>query len=98
MAAGDHDVGLGDFLQDVRALVGHDHDADIRVDGAERVVCSLGLAGAGEGVEEGGLAYVGQADDASFEHKVRTVSRRGGPVNGKAVGAANNLWATRRLR
>jgi hypothetical protein len=27
------------------------------------------LRGAGEGVEEGGFAHVGQADDASFEHK-----------------------------
>ena len=67
---GDDDIGLGDLLEDLGAFVGHDHDADVGVDGAERVVGGLGLAGAGKGVEEGGLTHIGEADDASFEHKV----------------------------
>ena len=66
---GDDDLGLRDRLEDVGAFVGDDHDADVGVDGAERVVRSLGLAGAREGVEESGFAHVGQADDASFKHK-----------------------------
>ena len=38
-------------------------DADIRLDGGERVVRGQ-HAGPGQGIEQGGLADVGQADDA----------------------------------
>jgi hypothetical protein len=65
---GDDDVGLGDFLQDVGALVGHGDDAHIGIDGAERVVGRFRLAGAGEGVEKSGLAHIGETDDSGF-HK-----------------------------
>ena len=44
--------------------VGHGDDADVRIDGAEGIVGRLRLAGAGDGVEEGGLADVGQSDDS----------------------------------
>jgi hypothetical protein len=49
-----------------QARVRHFDDADVRLDGAERVVLG-GDAGLGQGVEEGGFADVGQADDAAFE-------------------------------
>ena len=47
---------------------GHGDDADVRVDGAERIVGRLGFAGAGDGVEESGLADVRQSDDSGSEH------------------------------
>ena len=64
------DIGFRDGLQDVRALIGYDHDADIRVDRAERVIRGLGLAGTGEGVEKGGFTHIGESDDAGFKHKI----------------------------
>ena len=66
---GNDDISLCDFLKNVGPFIGHNHDADVGFDGAKRVVCSFGLARASEGVEESGLADVGQTDDASFEHK-----------------------------
>ena len=51
---------LGEALE---AGVGHRHDPDVGVDGGEGVVGRQHLV-AGEGVEQRGLADVGQADDA----------------------------------
>ena len=48
------------------ARIGHGHDPDVRVDGAERVVLG-GDAGASQRVEERGLADVRQADDAAAD-------------------------------
>ena len=48
------------------ARVRHLDDADVRLDGAERIVGRVD-AGLGQGVEEGGFADVGQADDAAFQ-------------------------------
>jgi hypothetical protein len=48
--------------QAVQPLVGHGDHADVGLDGGERVVRRLGAGGA-DGVEEGGLADVGQPDD-----------------------------------
>ena len=53
--------GLGDVYK--RQHLDH---ADIGLDGAERIVLGSD-AGLGQGVEEGGLADVGQADDAALE-------------------------------
>ena len=52
-------VHLGELVQ---PLVGHGHHADVRLDGAERIVGAL-RAGVGDGVEQGGLADVRQPDD-----------------------------------
>ena len=61
----------GDELLRVRELrerreprVGHGDDADVRIDGAKRVVRRLRLLRAGDGVEEGGFADVWETDDA----------------------------------
>ena len=58
------------WLHDVRQLlkprVGHFDDAHVRLDGAERIVLG-GDAGLGQGVEQGGLADVGQSDDAALQ-------------------------------
>ena len=57
---------LDDGGERIEPRVGHRHDADVRLDGAERVV--LGRDGrARERVEEGRLANIGQADDAAFD-------------------------------
>ena len=56
-------VGLPDLGQLVQPLVRHCHDAGVRLDGAEGIVCSLRILGGGDGVEQSGLAHVGQADD-----------------------------------
>jgi hypothetical protein len=56
----------GEFLQPV---VGHIHDADIRLDRAEREIRRLRLAGAGHGIEESGLPDIRQSDDSGFQHR-----------------------------
>jgi hypothetical protein len=48
------------------ALVRHFNDADVRLDSAEGIIFRRN-ARFGQGVEEGGFADVGQADDAAFE-------------------------------
>ena len=47
------DAGFGDALQHIHAFIGHRDDADVRVNGAERIVRGLGLARARDGVEQG---------------------------------------------
>ncbi len=69
------DRGRNDFLrmrklgENLEPRVGHGHDAEIRIDRAERVVRRLRLAGAGDGVEESGFANVRQPDDSGAKHK-----------------------------
>ena len=53
--------------EDREARVGDGHDRRVRLDRAEGEVLRLRVLRAGEGVEEGGLADVGQADDADVE-------------------------------
>ena len=51
----------------VEPRIGHRHLADIRLDGAERIVRRLRRRGLGQRVEERRLADIRQADDAAFE-------------------------------
>ena len=51
----------------VEARIRHRHAADIRLDGAERVVRRLRRRGRGQRVEQRGLAHVRQPDDAAVE-------------------------------
>ena len=60
-----HLLRLLDAGDDLQPLVGHRDDADVRLDGAERIVLRRD-AGLGERVEESGLADVRQADDAAL--------------------------------
>lgn len=62
-----HGLGLGDFRQLVQARVGHGNAAHVGLDGAEGEVGGLGGSRRRQGVEEGRLADVGQADDAAVE-------------------------------
>ena len=66
MVVGTSDLGLMSSAILVEALIGHGDDAGVGVDGAEGVVGGLGL-GRGEGVEDGALADVGQADDSAIQ-------------------------------
>ena len=59
-------LGLGDRRELVQARVWHLDDADVRIDGAERIVLGRN-AGLGQRVEERGLADVGQADNTAFK-------------------------------
>ncbi len=58
----------GDFGERFEARFRHGDDAEVRLDGAERVIFRLRLVRAGDGVEQGGFAHVGQTDDSGFEH------------------------------
>ena len=74
--AGDVDEGeagrddllrAGDRGERVQPRVGHGDVADVRLDGAERIIRRLRGGRLGERVEERRLADVRQADDAAFE-------------------------------
>ena len=54
-----------DVDQRLHARVRYLDDADVGLDGTERVVFS-GNAGAGDGIEQGGFAHVGQTDDSTL--------------------------------
>ena len=63
-----HDLDrLGELRQLIEARIGHRDLADIRLDGAERIVRRLRRRRFGERVEERRLADIRQADDAAFE-------------------------------
>ena len=64
----DDDGGAGNLPQHFQARVRHCHHADIRVDGAERIVGRFRLTAAGDGVEQRRLADVGETDDSSSQH------------------------------
>ena len=57
---------LDDLGQLLQARIGHFHDADVGLDGAEGIVLRRD-ARLGQRVEEGGFAHIGQSDDAAFE-------------------------------
>ena len=92
-----HALGLDDRRQRGQPRVGQLDDADVRLDGAERVVLG-GDAGFRQRVEKGGLADVGQAHDAAFEAHgggFRETGKKGGrfyaasaPRRGPFPGAA----------
>ncbi len=72
--------------------VGHGDDADVGLDGAERVVLRLRLGG-GEGVEQGALADVGQADDSDFEAHGGRASSTGRRAKRADAGATRGAGA-----
>ena len=72
---GRHDLGRIDQLgQGIEPGIGHGHDGDVGLDGAEGVVGGLGVLGLGEGVEQGGFADIGQTHDTDGKgHGLRRV-------------------------
>ncbi len=71
-----------DFGELFDARIGHRDVADIRLDGAERVIGRLRRRGLRQRIEKGRLADVRQADDAAFE------THGSGPVGGLESRAA----------
>src|SRR3954471_9229627 len=63
------DGGFGDVFEDLEARVRPGDNADVRIDGAEGIVCRFRLARARNGVEQGGFSNVRQTNNASFQHK-----------------------------
>jgi hypothetical protein len=59
--------GLGDIRQLVEPGIRHRDLADIRLDGAERIIRRLRRCRLGQRVEQRRLADIGQADDTAFE-------------------------------
>ena len=49
--------------------VRHGDDAEIRIDGAEGIICRLRFPRPGDRVKERGFADVWQADDSSAQHR-----------------------------
>ena len=73
---GRHDLlGLHDVRKPMQPVVRHLDHANVRLDGAERIVRRLG-AGGRESVEESGLADVGKTDDSEFQHERKLMARR----------------------
>ena len=58
---------LGDFGQFVEPWIRHRDLADIRLDGAERIIRRLRRSRLGQRVEQRRLADIGQSDDTAFE-------------------------------
>ena len=79
-----HDLlGLGELRQRLQPRIGHRHFADVRLDGAERIVRRLRRRRLRERIEERRLADIGHADDAAFEtHEIvrQSVRAWSGPV------------------
>ena len=97
---GDHLRGLGDGREPVEPRVGNGHLADIRLDGAERIVGGLRRRALGQRVEQGGLADIGQPDDAAFEsHGQSAFTRRtsGGASPPGCLAARSSSRPARRL-
>ena len=67
--------GLREISKFLQALIGHVHDSDIRLDGAEWEVGRLGLARAGDGIEESGFSHIREPDDSCFEHRCGRLDR-----------------------
>ncbi len=61
-----HALRLDDLRQLFHARIGHLDDADVRFDGAERIVLR-GDARLGQRIEQGGFADIGQSDDTAFQ-------------------------------
>lgn len=74
----------------MQARVGNSHDTSVWVYGAEGKVGGLGFPIFNNGVEEGGLADVGQADDAGAEAHANlgVAARREAPRRGAADASA----------
>ena len=69
---GDDRLRFPDGRDLVQAFVRHRHLADIRLDGAEGIVCRLRRRGLRERVEKGGFADIRQSNDTAFEtHDIR---------------------------
>ena len=58
-------LGGVEIAQPLQPLIGHGNHAHIGVDGAEGIVVG-GNTGIGDGIEQSGLAHIGQTDDTKL--------------------------------
>ena len=63
-----HLFGLIHFRQNIQTGVGNGYNARVGLDGAEGIIGSL-RACAGDGVEQGALAYIGKTNNTKFQSK-----------------------------
>ena len=77
-------LATGEFRQLLQPFIGHRHRAHIGLDGAEGEIGSLGLGVGHQGVEQGGLAHIGQSNDSGFEH--------GGNLGGRPTAHESHTW------
>ena len=73
---GNDHLGFRDLLKNGETLVWYVHNADIGINGAERVVGRLCFAGSSQRIEKRRLANIGETDDTCFEHRRRTTFNR----------------------
>jgi len=72
-------------------VIRHIHDADIGLDRAKRKIRRLRLAGASDGIEEGGLSDIRQSDDSGFQHRGGTLATRS-PKEKSSFARASRLY------
>ena len=70
---GDQLFALAEVGELLEAVIGNRHCAHIRLNRAERKIGSLSLRIGHQGIEQGGFANVGQSDDSSFKHVVKSI-------------------------
>ena len=63
---GRHLLGVGQRGEAVEAVIRHRHHTDVRFDGAKRIVGRFGPSVA-QGIEQGGLPYIGKPDNSASE-------------------------------
>ena len=74
---GNEGLGFRDFCERFEPRFRHGDDAEVRLDGAERVVLRRSLVRTGDGIEQRGFPDVGQTDDSGLEHnKLFTAAAR----------------------
>ena len=74
----------GELRQLLQPFIGHRHRAHIGLDGAKGKIGGLGLGVSDQGVEQGGLAHIGQSNDSGFEH--------GGNLGGRPTAHESHRW------
>src|SRR5439155_10371805 len=67
-SGGNDDGSFGKFCERLEARIGNGYNAEVRIDGAERIVGSLGFARARDRVEEGGLSDIRKPDNSGAQH------------------------------
>ena len=77
--SGNRVLTVAELSEPVEPFIRYRHRSNVGLDGAEGEVGCLGLGVGDQGIEQGGLANVGQSDDSGFKH------RRNLPASGENV-------------
>jgi hypothetical protein len=82
---------LDDRRQRIEARVRDRHHTDVGINGAERVVFRLNTRLC-EGIEQGGLADVGQSNDAAFDAHVFSIKPLTGVTKNRKPSQEPACW------